>query len=99
MADVEGSDSGVQEGGRSAWMRHVKKTMRSHKGMKLRAALELASKTFKKSKKSKRGGALTPASVGEGDGPTVPAGTAPVTGGRRRRSSRKTRKSRGSRKH
>lgn len=43
------------EGGkRSAWMTHVKKTMKAHKGMKLMQVLKLAKKTYKK---SKRGGA------------------------------------------
>lgn len=82
------------KGGKSAWMSHVKKTMRAHKGMKLGAVLKMASKTFKK---SKRGGALTPMPLGgEGDG--APAGASPV-GGRRRRGSRKSRGTRRSRKH
>jgi hypothetical protein len=79
-------------GGASSWMRHVKKTMRANKGMKLRAALKLASKTFKKSKKG--GAALTPLPL-EGGPAGAPAGASTV-GGRRRRGSRK---SRGSRKH
>lgn len=92
-----------------SWMSHVKKTMKAHKGMKLGAALKLASKTFKKAKKSKRGGAvMTPSGAGGpgsltggpqaggGDG-GVAATAGSVTGGRR--GSRKTRKSRGSRKH
>ena len=66
-------------GKRSAWMVHVKKTMRAHKGMKLGAALKLASKTFKK---AKRGGG----SGGPG------ASTALPLGGRRRRGTRRTRK-------
>ena len=81
MAD-SGSDAAM-EGGRkrSAWMSHVKKTMKAHKGMKLGAALKLASKTFKKSKRG--GGVLTPADVA----------SAPLDGGRRRRrGSRRTRK-------
>jgi len=53
-----------QAGGRkSAWMAHVKKTMRANKGMKLGKVLKLASKTFKKSMRG-GGGVLTPATVG-----------------------------------
>jgi hypothetical protein len=50
-------------GKRSAWMSHVKKTMKAHKGMKLMQVLKLAKKTYKK---SRRGGSLagTAASVG-----------------------------------
>ena len=71
------------EGGRkrSAWMSHVKKTMKAHKGMKLGAVLKMASKTFKKSKRG--GGVLTPADVA---GPTMDGGR------RRRRGTRRTRK-------
>ena len=90
MADAEESMEG---GKRSAWMTHVKKTMRAHKGMKLGAVLKMASKTFKKSKK---GGALSPLPLSGGGAPLTPS---PLSGGRRRRGSRKTRKSRGSRKH
>ena len=35
-------------GKRSAWMSHVKKTMKAHKGMKLMQVLKLAKKTYKK---------------------------------------------------
>ena len=47
---------GMQEGGRkkTAWMAHVKATMRAHKGLKLKQVLKLAKKTYKK--KSMRGG-------------------------------------------
>jgi hypothetical protein len=79
-------------GKRSAWMSHVKKTMRAHKGMKLGAVLKMASKTFKK---SRRGGALSPSPLG-GEGGGAPTGAAPV-GGRRRRGSRKSRGTRKSR--
>lgn len=49
-----------QEGGkRSAWMTHVKKTMKANKGMKLMQVLKMAKKTYKKG-----GAALTPAAVG-----------------------------------
>ena len=52
---------GATKGGkRSAWMAHVKATMRAHKGKPLSAVLKMAKKTYKK-----RGGAsLTPAPVG-----------------------------------
>ena len=56
----------TSEGGRrrTPWMAHVKATMKSHRGMKLKQVLKLAKKTYKKS--FKRGGAavLTPAPVG-----------------------------------
>jgi hypothetical protein len=71
-------------------MKHVKRTMKDNKGMKLGAALKLASKTFKK---SKRGGGLTPLPLGGGEGSAVPEGAAAVGGRRRRRGSRKSRKS------
>jgi hypothetical protein len=67
-------------GGRrkTAWMAHVKATMRANKGLKLKQVLKLAKKTYKKSMK---GGAqvLQPNIVGAG---------------RRRRSGRGTRRSR-----
>lgn len=49
-------------GKRSAWMTHVKKTMRANKGMKLMQVLKMAKKTYKKSKKG--GASITPALVG-----------------------------------
>lgn len=65
-------------GKRSAWMTHVKKTMRAHKGMKLMQVLKLAKKTYKKSKKG--GASITPHPYG-------------AEGGKRRgRGSRGTRK-------
>ncbi len=71
------------EGGRkrTAWMTHVKATMKAHKGMKLMQVLKMAKKTYKKSKRG--GGVLTPADV---------AGPAMDGGRRRRRSTRRTRK-------
>ena len=72
-------------GKKSAWMVHVKKTMRANKGMKLGKVLKLAAKPYKK---TKRGGALSPLPLsGGGVGETA----SPV-GGRRRRGTRKTRK-------
>lgn len=51
--------TGTTEGGkRSAWMAHVKKTMKAHKGKSLKAVLKMAAKTFKKTKKG--GAALSP---------------------------------------
>ena len=77
-----------QEGGkRSAWMSHVKKTMKANKGMKLMQVLKLAKKTYKKGGAAEEvaptgGAALTPAAVG---------------GRRRTRKAKKSRK--GGRKH
>ena len=45
-------------GKRSAWMTHVKKTMKANKGMKLMQVLKMAKKTYKKSKKG--GASITP---------------------------------------
>jgi len=47
-------------GKRSAWMTHVKKTMRANKGKPLSAVLKMAAKTYKKTakvskKKTRRG--------------------------------------------
>lgn len=71
-------------GGRrkTAWMAHVKATMRAHKGMKLKQVLKMAKKTYKKSMRggAGEGGVLTPSPLGGMDG------------GRRRRGSRKTRR-------
>ncbi len=66
-------------GKRSAWMTHVKKTMRAHKGMKLMQVLKMAKKTYKKSKKG--GASITPHPYG-------------AEGGRRRSRGRGTRGSR-----
>jgi hypothetical protein len=85
-------------GKKSAWMKHVKMTMKAHKGKSLAAVLKMAAKTYKK----KRGGAGEPAPFSE-SGDITPAGpnnaspNAPVrdaapVGGRRRRHSRKTRR-------
>lgn len=89
MADTQNDIPPVEEtttdgGKRSAWMSHVKKTMKVHKGMKLMQVLKLAKKTYKKSRK---GGA----SAGPG------ATTAAAVGGKRR--TRKAKKSRSGRKH
>jgi len=51
---------------KTAWMTHVKATMRAHKGLKLKQVLKLAKKTYKKSKRG--GGALTPLPLGGMDG-------------------------------
>jgi hypothetical protein len=37
----------IEGGKRSAWLMHVKKTMKAHKGMKLRDVLKFAKKTYK----------------------------------------------------
>lgn len=55
--------SDEQEGGkRSAWMSHVKKTMKANKGKSLKQVLKLAKKTYKKT--AKRGGSsITPTNI------------------------------------
>ncbi len=50
-------------GKRSAWMAHVMKTKRAHKGKSLAQVLKMASKTFKKTRKG-GAAALSPAAVG-----------------------------------
>ena len=72
--------SGMNGGRRkTAWMSHVKATMRAHKGLKLKQVLKLAKKTYKK--KSMRGGqaVITPDFVQSG-------------AGRRRRGTRRSRR-------
>ena len=52
-------------GKRSAWMAHVKKTMRANKGKSLSQVLKMAKKTYKKTAKRGGGGpTVSPALVG-----------------------------------
>lgn len=88
-------DEEIKGGKRSAWMAHVKKTMKAHPNLSLKAALKLASKT----RKSMKGGSGTVTPLPIAGGPAEAPAGASLVGGRRRRGSRKTRKSRGSRKH
>jgi len=87
----------------NAWLAHVKKTMRAHKGQKFSAILKLAKKSYKKH----RGGASPVASVESSDSAADKKGADPVVpdpeaddaakmpgGRRRRRSSRRTRRHR-----
>ena len=55
-------------GKRSAWMTHVKKTMKAHKGKPLSEVLKMAKKTYKK---TRRGGGVAETA-------------APLSGGKRR---------------
>ena len=70
MADTAAevaAETAMAGGRRGAWLAHVKKTMRAHKGKSLKQVLKMAKKTYKKSaKKTRRGGAagLSPATVG-----------------------------------
>ena len=70
----------MEGGKRSAWMTHVKKTMRANKGKSLMQVLKMAKKTYKK---TMRGGMTTSAAPGGGS-------AAPLSGGRRK--TRKTKK-------
>ena len=85
----------MEGGKRSAWMSHVKKTMKANKGKSLMQVLKMAKKTYKKGMK----GGNAPVDAA----PEAPAAEAPAaeatTGGRRRktRKNKKTRK--GGRKH
>jgi hypothetical protein len=74
------------DGGRkkTAWMTHVKATMRAHKGLKLKQILKLAKKTYKKTMRGGRSD-VTPAFL-QG---------AAVGGRRRRGSTRRSRARRG----
>lgn len=53
-----GAAAALAGGKRSAWMAHVKKTMRANKGKSLSQVLKMAKKTYKKT--AKKGGALSP---------------------------------------
>lgn len=64
----------VEGGKRSAWMTHVKKTMRANKGKSLSQVLKMAKKTYKKVTAKKGGAALSPL---------------PLSGGRRHRKTKK----------
>lgn len=81
-----------QAGGkRSAWMSHVKKTMKANKGKSLMQVLKMAKKTYKK---SRRGGGLSPLPLEQSGGVED---VMPVKGGRKsrragRKGSKKTRK-------
>jgi hypothetical protein len=66
------SDNNQNAGKRSAWMTHVKKTMKANKGKSLMQVLKMAKKTYKK---TMRGG---------GVGETA----ASLSGGRRRKGSK-----------
>lgn len=79
-----------QEGGkRSAWMTHVKKTMKANKGKPLSAVLKMAKKTYKKG--SMKGGEAPVDEVPKNEM------SAPTGGRRRTRKAKKSRK--GGRKH
>lgn len=84
MGGNTGNETGTGNNGmgggrrKTAWMTHVKATMRAHKGMKLKQVLKLAKKTYKKSMRGGDPYDITPS---------------PLSGaGRRRRSGRKTRR-------
>jgi hypothetical protein len=86
-------DESMEGGKRSAWMVHVMKTKRAHKGKSLAQVLKMAAKTYKKSgKKTARKTRKGKKFLGMFGGGV--AETAAMVGGRRRRGSRK-----GSRKH
>ena len=77
-------------GKRSAWMTHVKKTMRANKGKSLSQVLKMAAKTYKKSgkktaRKTRKG--KSKKFMGMFGGGV--AETAAMVGGRRRKGSRK----------
>jgi hypothetical protein len=80
---------GQQGGKRSAWMTHVKKTMKANKGKPLSAVLKMAAKTYKKTAKvSKKGSKKTVRRMfklfgGGSEGPGAST-AAPLSGGRRR---------------
>jgi len=83
-------------------MKHVKKTMKEHKGAALSDVLKMAKKTYKK-QKGGEGEAAAPTGFAEGTdltfaGPNAASPSAPIrdaapVGGRRRKTSKKTKKS------
>ena len=76
----------------TAWLSHVKKTMKSHKGMKFGQVLKLAAKTYKK---HGGGGDVQGATEGSSSSTlsgSLLSGSAPVGGRRRSRRGRKSRK-------
>lgn len=95
----------MSEGGkRNAWLTHVKKTMKAHKGMKFGQVLKMAKKTYKM-----KGGAVQPYDDFGADADILPRagdlktplqdaqplnGATTLEGAGRRRRSRKTRRSR-----
>ena len=98
---VTSQETDSMEGGkRSAWMAHVKKTMRANKGKSLKDVLKMAGKTYKKSgtktaRKTRKGKKFMGMFGGMVAETAAEVGAAPMAGGRRR--SRKGKK--GSRKH
>jgi hypothetical protein len=81
-------DESMEGGKRSAWMVHVMKTKRAHKGKSLAQVLKMAAKTYKKSgKKTARKTRKGKKFMGMFGGGV--AETAAMVGGRRRRGSRK----------
>jgi hypothetical protein len=72
------------------WLAHVKKTMKSHKGLKFGQVLKLAKKTY-----SKKGGADEEVEAAE---PVMETPAPDTAAGRRRRSRKTARKTRRSRK-
>ena len=62
-----------QTAGASAWLKHVKKTMKANKGKSLKAVLKIAKKSYKKTRRG-GGGGLSPH---------------PLSGGKRRRGTRR----------
>jgi hypothetical protein len=82
----------MEGGKRSAWMSHVKKTMRANKGKSLSQVLKMAAKTYKKgsakktARKTRKGKSRKFLGMFGGATPTVAenAGSAQA-GGRRRR--------------
>lgn len=70
---MEGEQAGSA---RSKWLSHVKKTMKAHKGKSLKQVLKMAKKTYKKTMKTKRGGAAEPYQA--------PSTASPLSGGKRR---------------
>ena len=78
------------------WMKHVKETMKAHKGAALSDVLKMAKKTYKKQK----GGEVAPFSESydltfagpNNASPSAPIRDAAPVGGRRRKTSKKTKK-------
>jgi enolase len=92
----EPMDNKIMGGKKSAWMSHVKQTMRANKGKPLSAVLKMAAKTYKKTakvskKKKNRGmfgmyGGLT---TSAGPGSSTAGDVGGQMGARRRRGTKK----------
>lgn len=79
MENMENEKMGGRK--RSAWMSHVKATMKANKGKTLTQVLKMAKKTYKKTKKG--GSSISPSPVGSIEGGKRKRGGKTRRGGRK----------------